>query len=109
MRPQRSTAAATQASTWSLLLTSAVCTHALPAVGLDRRRDRLQRLGRAPDQQHVGALGREPAGGRLADATAGARDDDVPVSESLHAHLRRGYPLTAPAISPRMKYRWPNT
>ena len=47
---------------------------------------------------------REPRRGRLADAAAGAGDDD---GFRSNAACPPPYPLTAPAVSPRMKYRWP--
>src|SRR5207248_7563796 len=61
----------------------------------------LERLERPPEAEDVGALGGEPLRDRAADPAARARDDDVLALEASH-------PFTAPAVSPRMKKRWPN-
>ena len=60
---------------------------------------------RAPDQHHVGALGREPLRRRLADAAARRRSRSRPCPRS--GASRPSYPLSAPAVRPRMKKRWP--
>ena len=79
--------------------TSAVCG---PRRVRHQRGGLLQRLARAPDEEQLGALAGEAGRDRAPDAAAGAGDDHALPVEAPAIH-----PFTAPAVSPRMKNRWP--
>ena len=96
-RSQRSSAAATAPSTSSATDTSATCTRARAP-----HRATVSSSGsRVRPSTSVGALGGEALGDRAADSAPGAGDDDALALEAGHQ------PLTAPAVRPRMKKRWP--
>ena len=91
MRPQRSRAAATAASTAAELLDVGRVQPGGPPGRLDLEHERLERLPPAADQHHVCPFGGESLCDREPDPLAGSGDDDVLPFETARRH---GAPLT---------------